>query len=80
MIKYGLNTTHISCFHARDSAIKILYYSISGHEALSAMEMEKVLAGSADLFIMELLGLFMVAPSVAAKALRTSPTLSMGPE
>ena len=53
---------------------------MSGHEAMSARLMEKVLAGSADLFITELLGLFMVVPRVAAKALRTSPTLSMGPE
>ena len=47
---------------------------------MSAIEIAKVLAGSADLFIIELTGLFMVVPRVAAKALRTSSTLSMGPE
>ena len=73
-------TTHISCLYARESNYQVVYYSRSGHEAMSAIEMEKVLAGSADLFIMELLGLFMVTPSVAAKALRTSSTLSTGPE
>ena len=47
---------------------------------MSAIVIVKVFAGSADLFIMELLGLFIVVPRVAANALRTSSTLPTGPE